>query len=103
MNMRADDLLFCISMSGDSRDIIETLETAQQRKIPTITLTSVPKSAAAELSGTVLISAVRRTLQNIGTVAARVPQFVIIEIICAIIALRKKSELEKLGERVRPT
>jgi DNA-binding MurR/RpiR family transcriptional regulator len=99
VNMRADDLLFCITLSGDSRDIIESLETAQRRKIPTITLTSVPKSAAAELSDTVLISPVRRTPQNIGTVAARVPEFVIVEIICAIIALRKKSELDKLSER----
>lgn len=99
VNMRADDLLFCITLSGDSRDIIESLETAQRRKIPTITLTSVPKSPAAELSDTVLISPVRRTPQNIGTVAARVPEFVIVEIICAIIALRKKSELDKLRER----
>jgi DNA-binding MurR/RpiR family transcriptional regulator len=92
--MRAYDLLFCISLNGDSRDIIEALATAQRWKIPTITLTSVPKSASAELSGTVLIAAARRTPQTVGTVGARIPQFVIIEIICAIIALRKKSELD---------
>jgi DNA-binding MurR/RpiR family transcriptional regulator len=73
VKMRADDLLFCISLNGDSRDIIEALENAQRRKIPTITLTSVPKSAAAELSGTVLIAAVRGTPQTVGIVVARVP------------------------------
>jgi DNA-binding MurR/RpiR family transcriptional regulator len=72
--MRAYDLLFCISLNGDSRDIVEALATAR-RKIPTITLTSVPKSASAELSGTVLIAAVRRTPQTVGTVDARIPQF----------------------------
>ena len=95
VNMRLDDLLFCISYSGTSRDIIEALEAAQRRKISTITLTSVPKSAAAELSDTVLISALRRTPQTTESVAARVAQFVVIDIICAIIALRKESELRE--------
>jgi RpiR family carbohydrate utilization transcriptional regulator len=100
VNMRLDDLLFCISYGGTSRDIVEALEAAQRRKISTITLTSVPKSAAAELSDTVLISAVRRTPQTTETVAARVAQFVVIDIICAIIALRKKSELRESTERL---
>ncbi len=90
VNMGPDDLLFCISYSGTSRDIIEALETAKGRKISTITLTSVPRSAAAELSDTVLISAVRRTPPTAESVAARVAQLVVIDIICAIIALRKK-------------
>jgi RpiR family carbohydrate utilization transcriptional regulator len=92
-NMRPDDLLFCISYSGTGRDIIEALQNAQRRKISTITLTSVPKSAAAELSDTVLLSAVRRTPETTETVAARAAQFVVIDIICAIIALRNESEL----------
>jgi len=83
VTMGPDDLLFCISYSGASRDIIEALETAKRRKAPTITLTSVPRSASAQLSDTVLICAVRRTPQ----IAARVAQLVVIDIICAIIAL----------------
>jgi DNA-binding MurR/RpiR family transcriptional regulator len=63
-------------------------------------MTSLPKSAAAEFSDTVLVSAVRRTPRTTETVAARVAQFVIIDIICAIIALRKKSELGKSTERL---
>jgi DNA-binding MurR/RpiR family transcriptional regulator len=100
VNMGSDDLLFCISYSGASRDIIEALETAKRRKIPTVTLTSVPKSAAAELSNTVLISAVRRTPRAAESVAARVAQFVVIDIICAIIALRKKSDQNAPNERI---
>jgi hypothetical protein len=87
-------------MYANRRDIIEELETARQRKTPTITLTSVPRSAAAELSDTVLISAVRRTPLTVESVAARVAQLVVIDIICAIIALRKKSELDESTERI---
>jgi DNA-binding MurR/RpiR family transcriptional regulator len=98
--MGSDDLLFCISYSGASRDIIEALEAAKQRKISTITLTSSPRSAAAELSDTVLISAVRRTPRTAESVAARIAQLVVIDIICAIIAHRKKSELGASTERI---
>jgi RpiR family transcriptional regulator, carbohydrate utilization regulator len=94
-NMQNSDLLFCISHSGTSRDIVEALEAAQRRKVFTITLTSAPKSAAAELSDTVLVSAVRRTPQTTETVAARVAQFVVIDIICAIVTLQKKSKLDE--------
>ena len=100
VNMGPDDLLFCISYSGASRDIIEALETAKRRKTPSITLTSLPRSAAAELSDTVLVSAVRRTPRTTESVAARVAQLVVIDIICAVIALRKKSELDESTERI---
>jgi DNA-binding MurR/RpiR family transcriptional regulator len=99
-NMGPEDALFCISYSGTTRDIIEALETAKHRKASTITLTSVPRSAASELSDIVLVSAVRRAPQASESVAARVAQFVVIDIICAIIALRKECELEKPNERI---
>ncbi len=99
-NMGLDDLLFCISYSGASSDIIEAMKTAKQRKTRTMTLTSEPKSAAAELSDTVLISAVGRTPLIAETVATRVAQFVVIDIICAIIALRKKREFDESTERI---
>jgi len=99
-NMRPDDMLFCISYSGTSRDIIEALKTARRRKISTITLTSVQKSAAAELSDTVIISAMRRTPRTAESVAARVAQFIVLDIMCAIIALRKETELDESTERI---
>ena len=100
-NMGPSDLLFCISYSGANADIIEALETAKRRKTPTMILTSVPKSAAAELSDVVLISAVRRTPLTPENVAARVARFVVVDIICAIIiALRKRSEPNEWTERI---
>ncbi|MBV8142432.1 MAG: MurR/RpiR family transcriptional regulator [Verrucomicrobia bacterium] len=100
VNMRPEDLLFCLSYDGSSRDIVEALETARRRKISTITMTSLPKSAAAQLSETVLVSAVRRTPRTTETVAARVAQFAIVDMICAIIARRKMKEFGKPTERI---
>ena len=63
--MEPDDLFFCISYNGDSREIIEPLETDERRETPAITLTSVPRSAAVKLSDTVLIATVRGTREPI--------------------------------------
>jgi DNA-binding MurR/RpiR family transcriptional regulator len=100
VNLGSDDLLFCISYSGASRDVIEALETAKQRGTPTITLTSVPRSAAVQLSDIALISAVRRTPRAAESVAARVAQLVVIDIICAIIALRREDEVAESNKRM---
>jgi DNA-binding MurR/RpiR family transcriptional regulator len=88
-----DDLIFCISLGEASRETIEALQIAKKRKVPTIILTSVFRSAAAKLSDTVLISAVRRSPQTVDSVAENVAQLVVIGVICAIISLRKEGQL----------
>ncbi len=100
VNLGPDDLLFCISYSGASRDVIEALETAKERGSGTITLTSVPRSAAVQLSDIALISAVRRTPRAAESVAARVAQLAVIDIVCAIIALRKEDEVAESNKRM---
>lgn len=99
-NLSPDELLFCVSYSGATRDIVEALETAKRRKTPSITVTSVPKSAAANLSDIVLVSAVRRKPRTAETVASRVAQLAVIDIVCALIALRKEDELGGATERI---
>jgi DNA-binding MurR/RpiR family transcriptional regulator len=99
-NLSRDDLLFCVTYSGETRDIIEGLETAKKRKATTIALTSVPRSSAARLSDIVLISAVRRKPRAAETVASRVAQLVVLDVVSAIIALRRKTELRGGSERI---
>jgi DNA-binding MurR/RpiR family transcriptional regulator len=73
VNVEPDDLLFCNSYNGASREIIEPLETAERRETPAITLTSVPRSAAVKLSDTVLIATVRRIREPPKSSSARLP------------------------------
>jgi len=95
VNNGPDDLLFCISYSGADRDILEALDAAKGRRSPTIILTSVRKSSATALSEMVLVSAARRTTRAAESVAARVAQLVVIDIICAIIDRGKDRDLGK--------
>jgi len=99
-NLSQTDLLFCVTYSGETRDVIEALETARERKATTITLTSVPRSSAARLSDIVLVSAVSRKPRAAETVASRVAQLAVVDVVTAIIALRKKTELRGGSERI---
>jgi DNA-binding MurR/RpiR family transcriptional regulator len=99
-NLAPTDLLFCVTYSGETRDIIEALETARRCKAATITLTSVPRSSAARLSDVVLLSAVSRKARAGETVASRVAQLAVVDVVTAIIALRKKGELRNGSERI---
>ncbi len=99
-NLSPTDLLFCVTYSGETRDIIEALETAKGRKAVTITLTSVPRSSAAALSDIVLVSAVSSRPRAAETVASRVAQLAVVDVIAAIIALRRKTELRGGSERI---
>jgi RpiR family transcriptional regulator, carbohydrate utilization regulator len=97
-NTGPDDLIFFILCGETSRETIEALRVAKERQTPTIMLTSVSRSAAAKLSDTVLISAVRRSPQTLESVAENIAQLVVIGVLCAIIATRKEGELGRQNE-----
>ncbi len=100
-NMTDRDLLFCVSYTGSSRDIVEALETARRRNAPAVLLTSAPLSIAARLSDVVLVSAVRRKPPAAETVASRISQLAIIDVLCAVIALKKKERLRAATVRIK--
>lgn len=99
-NVGPDSVLFCITYSGTSRDIVDALESATERGCSTITLTSAPYSPCAKLSSIILVSAVRKKPFSAETVASRIAQLAVIDVLCAIIALKKEPELEETTRRI---
>ena len=99
-NAGPDDLLFCVSYTGTTRDIVEALKTASKRGTPTILLTSMPRSAATEFSDITLVSAVRREPRLGESVAVRVAQLVMIDIICAMLVLKMGNKLDAANDRI---
>jgi DNA-binding MurR/RpiR family transcriptional regulator len=93
INTGPDNLIFCISREEACRETIEALQIAKGRQTPIIILTSGSRSAAAKLSDTVLISAVRRSPKSHESVAENVGQLVVIGVLGAIISSRKDAEL----------
>ena len=87
-NPPPDSLFFAITYSGQTRDIVETLETAGRRGCTRIVLTGNPRGPVTELAETVLLSAVRRSGVVRESIATRISQLAVIDMLCAGLALR---------------
>lgn len=95
-----EDLVFAVSYSGASRDVVETLALARQGSVRTVLLTSIPESPASRYADLTLLSSVRRAPIPAETVASRISQLAIIDILCAAIGLRMSDERIKKAEEV---
>ncbi len=84
----AGSVFFAITYSGQTRDVVETLETAGRRGCTRIVLTSNPRGRVTELAETVLLSSVRRSRVTRELIATRISQLAIIDMLCVGLALR---------------
>lgn len=94
-------LLFGISYSGTSRDLVEALEIAKAHKIRSVVLTSFAASPAAHIADVTLLSALRSTGRPTETISARISQLAIIDVLFVGLALRHpwKAEMVEAAER----
>lgn len=106
-NLKPGAVLFGVTYSGQSRDLVDALKAVKGRKATTIVLTSNAGAAAARLADILLISAVPEMAAR-ETVATRISQLAIVDILCtALIMGYRKGDavaldhLEKEITRVR--
>jgi len=97
-NPPAESLFFAISYSGQTRDIVETLETAGRRGSMRIVLTSNPRGRVTALAETVLLSAWRQSGGARESIATRISQLAIIDMLCVGLALRHARAADFLHE-----
>jgi len=83
-------VLFGISYSGQSRDLVDALKAAKARKGTTVVLTSNGGAAAARLADILLISAVHPEMAARETVATRISQLAIVDVLCTALALKRQ-------------
>ncbi len=67
----AGSVFFAITYSGQTRNVVETLETAGRRGCTRIVLTSNPRGRVTELAEMVLLSSVRRSRVTRESIATR--------------------------------
>lgn len=94
-------LLFGVSYSGTTRDLVETLEIAKAHKLRSIVLTSFAASPAAHVADVTLLSALRSTGRPTETISSRISQLAIVDVLFVSLALRHpwKAEMVEAAER----
>ncbi|MEP3279917.1 MAG: MurR/RpiR family transcriptional regulator [Stappiaceae bacterium] len=95
-NTPKGSLFFAISFSGQSKDVVDALNSACEQGLNSILITSNPESAACEYADIVLHSAPSGALVGSETVATRVSQLAIIDMICTGLALEHPRKNEFL-------
>ncbi|MCP4384018.1 MAG: MurR/RpiR family transcriptional regulator [Hyphomicrobiales bacterium] len=86
-NVRPGALFFGITCSGRTRDLIEAFESAGTGGFPRVVVTSDPNSPATGVADIVLTSSIRRSPIARETIATRISQLAIVEMLCVGIAL----------------
>ncbi len=79
--MGEGDVIFYFSYSGATHDLIETFELAEQYKVQKILVTRFPNSPGGELANIKLQCGSNETAMRSGSVAARVAQLAVIELL----------------------
>jgi RpiR family transcriptional regulator, carbohydrate utilization regulator len=88
-NLDPSAVLFGITYSGQSRDLVEALKAAKERNATTVVLTSNGGATAARLADILLISAVQPGMGARETLATRILQLAIVNILCTALTLRR--------------
>lgn len=85
------DVLFAISHSGSSRDIVDAAREAKKNGASVISLTNIGRSPLGDISDVQLTTASKESIYRIVAIASRVAQMAIIDTIYTIIAMRRKN------------
>jgi DNA-binding MurR/RpiR family transcriptional regulator len=89
-NLDPGAVLFGITYSGKSRDLVDALKAAKERKATTVVLTSNGGAAAARLADILIISALQPEMKARETVATRISQLAIVDILCTALTLKMR-------------
>ncbi|MEM7444687.1 MAG: MurR/RpiR family transcriptional regulator [Pseudomonadota bacterium] len=89
-------LFLAISYSGQSKDVVDGLRSASKQGLQSILITSNINSSASEFADIVLQSAPSGALVGSESVASRVSQLAIIDMICTALALEHPRKNEFL-------
>jgi len=93
-NLSSEDVLFAISHSGSSRDIVDSTRIAKSQGATTISLTNIGVSPLNKITDIQLYTASKETKYRIVAMSSRIAQMAVIDSIYTIIAARTPTVVE---------
>lgn len=93
------DVVIGISMSGSTRDTIETLKIAKNNGAKTIVITYYSRSPITQFADIVLVGGSQESPLEGGSLTAKISQLFIVDLLCTGIALLKKKQSLEMKSR----
>lgn len=92
--LTSEDVVFAISHSGSSKDIVDNTKLAKNNGAVTISLTSIGSSPLSKITEVQLYTASRETRYRIVALSSRIAQEAIIDTLYTLIALKDEKYVE---------
>lgn len=93
------DVIVALSLSGHTKDIIESLTVAKKQNAKIIAITNYSLSPVAQLADCVLITAGKENLLDGGSLTSKISQLYIIDLLSTGYALLNKDKVLNLKEK----
>lgn len=99
-NMTPKDCIVFFSYSGATNDVLDTLSTARDQGAKTVLITRFPKSPATEYADVVLQCGTSENPLQMGSVAAKIAQLFIVDILYTELCRRDMEKSRDNSERI---
>ncbi|WP_245996229.1 MurR/RpiR family transcriptional regulator [Paenibacillus taihuensis] len=98
---RKDDLVFGITTSGSTRDLVDPLRQAKQNEATVITLTSHMRSPITNYADTVLLVPSKEMPLEGGALSTKIAQIHLLDILCTILMMEKDTARESIEKTAK--
>jgi DNA-binding MurR/RpiR family transcriptional regulator len=94
-SMDTDTIVIAISLTGSSKDTVDSVEAARRKGAKVISITNYSKSPLTKLSDCILLSAAKESPLDSGSLVSKIAQLFVIDLICTGLTIRNFERAEE--------
>lgn len=95
-SMDKDTVVVAISITGSTRDTIDSVKAAKDKGARIIAITNYTKSPLTKFSECVLLSSAKESPLDSGSLVSKVAQLFVIDLICTGLSIRNSEQAERI-------
>ncbi|SFE11695.1 DNA-binding transcriptional regulator, MurR/RpiR family, contains HTH and SIS domains [Lentibacillus persicus] len=95
-SMNAETVVIALSLTGSTKDIVDSVEIAKQQNATVIALTNYIKSPLTQYADHVLLSSAKESPLDSGSLVAKVSQLFLIDLICTGLTIKNYNHAEQI-------
>ncbi|WP_171046296.1 MurR/RpiR family transcriptional regulator [Lentibacillus cibarius] len=95
-SMDENTVVIAVSLTGSTKDIVDSVEIAKQQDATIIALTNYIKSPLTQFADHVLLSSAKESPLDSGSLVAKVSQLFLIDLICTGLTIKNYKTAEKI-------
>ncbi|HZG70717.1 MAG TPA: MurR/RpiR family transcriptional regulator [Chondromyces sp.] len=95
-SLTEESVVVAISLTGSTKDIVDTVQIAKEKKAKIIVLTNYVKSPLTKYADYILLTSAKENPLDSGSLVSKITQLYLIDLICTGITLKNYEKAEKV-------